>query len=144
MAARWNEESWKATRKGGGKKMTRRRKREMGNERGGERKERRKEGRKFKGERRCRRGRFRSREKEIPFLKDSAPPSRCITSRPFASLFRFYFPLPLQFLPFYLSHSRTRDAVFLHQLVLVVSWKRRFEISSSYRGIISAAGNKQP
>lgn len=94
--------------------------------------------------RRCRRGRFRSREKEIPFLKDSAPPSRCITSRPFASLFRFYFPLPLQFLPFYLSHSRTRDAVFLHQLVLVVSWKRRFEISSSYRGIISAAGNKQP
>lgn len=134
MAARWNEENWKATRKGGGKKMARRRKREMGNERGGERKERRKEGRKFKGERRCRRGRFRSREKEIPFLKDSAPPSRCITSRPFASLFRFYFPLPFNFF-----HSISPTLVHATQFSFTNSFSSfRGKDASKYLPVIEA------
>ena len=82
----------------GKKKMAQRRKREMGNERGGEgdgRKEGRKEGRKFKGERRCVvvYG-FVPVKKRIPFLKDSAPLSLHHLSRPLASLFRFYLPLP--------------------------------------------------
>lgn len=111
-----------------------------GNERNG-----RKEGRKFKG------GTLSSLPRERRFLEDPLSSSllREIAA-PFSSLcFVFTVSPSIYFFPLPLSPSLFLSRTRIHlppprRGSRRRSWKRRFEISSSYRGIISAAGNKQP